>query len=120
MSSFLQQTKRVALQPLHDSVRKRVEPGYERFHDAVYQYQSSDFKVDAASRKAPSIFAGTSSAISPVGSVRDLVVDEYSLRIYEPCPDSTAAVYGVIVYFHGGRDYSCSFRHCREMNGAHS
>ena len=105
MADLLEQTKRVAVQPLHDSVRRKVEPGYEQFHDTVYQYETPNVKVDEASRKAPSIFAGTSSALSPVGSIRDVDIGKFPVRIYEPRRHSPSTVCGVTIYFHGGRNY---------------
>jgi hypothetical protein len=99
--------KKVPVQPLHETVRERVELEYRKLHEKLYQYDDPEVKIDKLSRAAPSKFAGTSSALSPVATVRDVHVGNCPIRIYEPDRDLSSFICGVIVYLHGGKD--CSF-----------
>jgi hypothetical protein len=95
-----EQSSRVPLRPLHNSICDKVEPEYRRLHEEQYQYE--DDAINLAMRVAPSKFQGTSSPVSPVASVRNLDLGRISLRIYEPYRDPPSAVVAGVLYAHGG------------------
>lgn len=100
MADSLEQSSRVPLRPLHDSICDKVEPEYRTLHEKQYQYEEDTINLDM--RAAPSKFRETSSPVSPVASVRNLNLKRISLRIYEPYRDSPLAVVAGVLYIHGG------------------
>ena len=58
MANSLEQSSRVSLQPLHDSIRNKVEPEYRTLYEKQYQYEEDIINLDT--RAAPSKFRETS------------------------------------------------------------
>src|SRR5271156_6756055 len=75
-------SKRVSYQPLHPSVRWKLEKAYVQYHDTYFQYLKPDTEWNPGWRTAPSRFASTSSKPVKVGSVIDLKLGKFSVRIY--------------------------------------
>jgi hypothetical protein len=74
------ESKRVSYQPLHPSVRWKLEKAYVRYHDTYFQYLKPDTEWNLGWRIAPSRFASTSSKPVKVGSVIDLKLGKFSIE----------------------------------------
>jgi hypothetical protein len=97
-------TERIVYQPLHPSMRKKLDPEYIRFHDEVLQYiEPADKKPwDPASRFQASPMANTQQKNVDVGSVEDREISTFQVRIFTPAGDAPASGWPCLLWFHGG------------------
>ncbi|KAK1961761.1 hypothetical protein LY78DRAFT_661850 [Colletotrichum sublineola] len=100
--------ERTIHQPIHPSVRARLDPEYVALHDAVIQYMepSEARPWDPASRRAPNPLAHTTQKLSPVGRTWDeeLPGGSVQARIFVPAGEAPdpAAGWPCLVWLHGG------------------
>jgi len=90
-------------QPLHPSVRPKLDPQYAAFHDSHLQYiqPSETFEWNSEVRNIPGMPDFGSPQLD-VGSVRDFVVGEFQVRVFTPVGEVPQDGWGVLVWFHGG------------------
>jgi hypothetical protein len=98
-------SKRVSYQPLHPSVRWKLEKVYVQYHDTHFQYLKPDTEWNPGWRIAPSRFALTSSRLMKIGSVIDIDLGKFSIRIYTPDGVQPAAGWPVMLELHGGMGF---------------
>ncbi|CAK7223808.1 hypothetical protein SCUCBS95973_005306 [Sporothrix curviconia] len=102
-----------AFQPLHLSMRDKLDPEYVAFHDAVLQFcpRSETLAFDpVASRAAKSPMAHGGQKVVAVGRVEDRVIcgeglpvtDQVTVRIFTPEGAAPAAGWPCLVWYHGG------------------
>jgi acetyl esterase/lipase len=103
MADTYTHSQRIAYQPLHPSVRPKLEKLYRDFHDGHFQYLKPDTEWNPDLRTAPSRFASTSSGPVKVGHVRDINVGNFQLRIYTPEGVPPTAGWPVLLGYHGGK-----------------
>jgi hypothetical protein len=99
------ESKRVSYQPLHPSVRKRLEKAYVLHHDTYFQYLKPDTEWNPSWRTAPSRFASTSSKPVKVGSVIILKLGKFSVQIYTPDGVQPSAGWPAMLGLHSGMDF---------------
>lgn len=98
--------QRTVHQPIHPSVRAKLDPEYVALHDAVIQYMepSEARPWDPASRSAPNPLAHTTQRLSPVGATRDEDLGGgVQARVF--VPEGTApspAGWPCMIWLHGG------------------
>ncbi|KAK6225565.1 lipase from carbohydrate esterase family ce10 [Colletotrichum tabaci] len=98
--------QRTVHQPIHPSVRAKLDPEYVALHDAVIQYMepSEARPWDPTSRSAPNPLAHTTQRLSPVGATRDEDLGGgVQARVFvpegtAPSPDG----WPCMVWLHGG------------------
>ncbi len=98
-------TSRVAYQPLHPSVRDKLDPEYVKLHDEIVQYvQPIELQVpwDPASRAKPSAFAFGSQKTVDVGKTYDRDIDTFQVRVFVPEGDAPENGWPCLVWYHGG------------------
>ncbi|KAH9884383.1 Alpha/Beta hydrolase protein [Xylariomycetidae sp. FL2044] len=95
---------RPVYQPIHPDVRPLLDPEYAAFHDRYFQYvQPDDQKPwDGSARTRPSWLPDTESASATVGSVRDIDLENFPVRIFTPEGPRPDAGWPVLLWFHGG------------------
>jgi acetyl esterase/lipase len=96
---------RTIYQPIHPSIRSRLDPEYVAFHEKYLQYVPSSESIpwDPASRfvSAPSA-AGRSEPVE-IGSQRDFDYGgNEQLRIFTPKEERPEGGWPILVWFHGG------------------
>ncbi|KXH30358.1 hypothetical protein CSAL01_13748, partial [Colletotrichum salicis] len=98
--------QRTIHQPIHPSVRAKLDPEYVALHDAIIQYMepSEARPWDPASRSAPNPLAHTTQKLSPVGRQWDEEIGgEIQVRVFVPeGPAPSEAGWPCLVWFHGG------------------
>lgn len=98
-------SKRIVYQPLHPSVRSKLDPTYVEYHDEHFQFLETlkpDTEWNSDLRTAPSRFALTSSSPLKVRSVRDVNLGDFDVRVYTPEGVPPTAGWPVLLGIHGG------------------
>jgi acetyl esterase/lipase len=94
-----------AYQPIHPSMRDKLDPEYVAFHDEFLQYirPNEQEPWDPACRFRPSVplTMGAQKQVD-VGSVEDKDLGSFQARIFTPEGDAPAAGWPVLVWLHGG------------------
>lgn len=90
-------------QPLHPSIRPRLDPEYVAFHDEVLQYVQPSETVpwDPAVRDGPSIPPGGSAPV-PVGKIEDVELVNCTVRAFVPEGEASEGGWPGLLWFHGG------------------
>ncbi|KAJ3950084.1 uncharacterized protein N0V96_001221 [Colletotrichum fioriniae] len=114
-------------QPIHPSVRAKLDPEYVALHDSIIQYMepSEARPWDPASRSAPNPLAHTTQKLSPVGKQWDEDIGgDIHVRVFVPegQAPSEEAGWPCLVWLHGGgwvNDVKCvvvtiNYRHAPE------
>jgi hypothetical protein len=87
-------------QPLHESIRNKLDPEYVKLHDEILQYcapsESEPWSADIRSR--PSLIAFASPKLVEVGNVADFNVDEYQVRVFIPGTEPPVGGWPCFVY----------------------
>jgi hypothetical protein len=96
-------SQRIVHQPLHPSVRLKLEKDYVEYHDKYFQYLEPCTKWNSILRTAPSRFASTSSEPVKVGNVRNVNVGNFEVRIFTPEGFPPTAGWPVLLGYHGGK-----------------
>ncbi|CAK7217394.1 hypothetical protein SBRCBS47491_003149 [Sporothrix bragantina] len=102
-----------AFQPLHPSIRDKLDPEYVAFHDAVLQFcpRSETVPFDpVASRAAKSPMAHGGQKVVAVGRTEDRVIygeglpvtDQVTVRIFTPEGKASVSGWPCLVWYHGG------------------
>ncbi|KAK1482230.1 hypothetical protein CCUS01_15800 [Colletotrichum cuscutae] len=93
-------------QPIHPSVRSKLDPEYVALHDSIIQYmEPSEAKPwDPASRSAPNPLAHTTQKLSPVGKQwdEDIPGEEIQVRVFVPEGNQPEGGWPCLVWLHGG------------------
>lgn len=94
---------RPVYQPIHPSIRSKLDPQYAAFHDSHLQYvePSENFKWDPEVRNKPGLPDYGSPKVD-VGSTRDFEVGEFRVRAFTPEGSPTEGGWPILVWFHGG------------------
>lgn len=73
-------------QPLHPSIRDKLDPDYVKLHDEILQYcpTTESQPWDPASRLRPSPVAFASPGLVDVGAVYDKDVEDFQVRVFVP------------------------------------
>ncbi|KAJ9645016.1 hypothetical protein H2204_001478 [Knufia peltigerae] len=91
-------------QPLHPSVRPKLDPEYVAFHDKYIQFVEPDdvrpWHPIHTRRRRP-FPPGTSQAV-PVKEVRDVDLGNFPVRIFWPEDENPENGWPVLVWYHGG------------------
>jgi acetyl esterase/lipase len=98
-------SSRKIYQPIHPSIRSRLDPEYVEFHEKYLQYVPSSESVewDPASRFAPAASSAGKSEPVKVGSVRDFDFGGHEqIRIFTPEGLRPENGWPVLVWYHGG------------------
>jgi hypothetical protein len=107
MESKVPSSGRVVYQPLHASMREKLDPEYVKIHDEILQYveRSETQAWDPASRSKPSPTAHASQKTVPVGSISDLDMGDYQTRTFVPAGEPPAGGWPLLVWVRniGGR-----------------
>lgn len=90
-------------QPLHPSLRDKLDPEYVTFHDRVLQYvqPSETIPWDPAVRNGPSIPPGGLLVVE-VGIVEDVQLERCRVRVFVPEGEVPANGWKGMLWFHGG------------------
>lgn len=95
-----------AYQPIHESMRVRLDPEYVEFHDKVLQYVQPDDQIpwDPSCRSQPSVpMAMGAQKLVDVGDVQDHDLGDIQIRVFTP--DVTTRPpqgWPTLVWLHGG------------------
>ncbi|KAJ0425628.1 Alpha/Beta hydrolase protein [Aspergillus carlsbadensis] len=91
-------------QPIHPSIRPLLDPEYIAFHDAHFQYIFPDEHQTWKSsvRTAPRPWPSTAFTNTPVGSIRDIPLPNFPIRVFTPTAPKPLSGYPVFIWFHGG------------------
>ncbi|EXF86075.1 hypothetical protein CFIO01_10145 [Colletotrichum fioriniae PJ7] len=100
-------SQRTIHQPIHPSVRAKLDPDYVALHDSIIQYMepSEARPWDPASRSAPNPLAHTTQKLSPVGKQWDEDIGgDIQARFFVPegQAPSEEAGWPCLVWLHGG------------------
>ncbi|KIW20522.1 hypothetical protein PV08_01097 [Exophiala spinifera] len=91
-------------QPLHPSVRPKLDPEYVAFHDKYIQFVEPDdvrpWHAIHTRRRRP-FPPGTSQPVS-VKEVRDVDLGDFPVRIFWPEGETPESGWPVLVWYHGG------------------
>ena len=92
-------------QPIHPDILKRLDPEYAAFHNAniLHQVPLHLLPWDPAVRKGNPV-NGASEPLK-VGSVQDIPLSKFSIRVFTPEGSAPEAGWPVLIYFHGGKDH---------------
>ncbi|GKT56535.1 lipase from carbohydrate esterase family ce10 [Colletotrichum tofieldiae] len=92
-------------QPIHPSVRARLDPEYVALHDSIIQYMepSEAQPWDPASRHKPNPLAHTTQKLSPVGKTWDEELGGgVQVRVFVPEGAAPEGGWPCLAWFHGG------------------
>lgn len=91
-------------QPIHPDVRPLLDPEYAAFHDQYLQYiVPDDQKVwDGSARLPNPLSPSTGSTPVTVGSVEDLDLGDYTVRVFTPEGTRPPQGWPAFMWFHGG------------------
>jgi acetyl esterase/lipase len=91
-------------QPIHPTIRPLLDPENIAFHDAHFQYVIPDEEQtwDPSARTAPRPWPSTTLAHTPVGSIKDIPLANFPIRIFTPTAPKPPGGYPVFIWFHGG------------------
>lgn len=82
----MSESAKTVFQPLHESIRNKLDPEYVKLHDDILQYcqpsESEPWSADIRFR--PSLVGFASPKIAEIGNVVDINVDEYQVRVFTP------------------------------------
>lgn len=92
-----------AYQPLHEQVRKTLDPQYVAIHDRYLQYIQpvNELPWTPALRYRSMGFASQTPPAA-VGSVVDRTLKSFRMRVYTPASERPAQGWPVLVWYHGG------------------
>lgn len=95
---------RQILQPIHPSLRQKLDREYVAFHDEHLQYirPSEETPWHADMRQQPSPMRLGGLAMESVGSVRDIDHGNYQLRVFTPKGNKPDHGWPCLMWFHGG------------------
>lgn len=96
--------KRALHQPIDPRVRPLLDPEYAVFHDKYFQYLIPDDQQpwDGSARTKKQSLPPTESKPVAVGSVRDVDLGNYQVRVFTPDSARPRAGWPVFIWFHGG------------------
>ncbi|KAI0734427.1 lipase/ esterase [Fomitopsis betulina] len=96
------QTERQVHQPIHPDILKKLDPEFAAFHNAnnLYQVPLHLLPWDPAVRQGNPV-NGASEPLK-VGSVQDIPLSKFSIRVFTPEGSAPDAGWPVLIYFHGG------------------
>lgn len=100
----MEHSDKVIYQPLHPSIRGKLDPEYVAFHDGVLQYvePAESRPWDPSSRDMPSpLFTGVQKPVR-VGKTFDKAVENIQLRVFVPEGHSPLSGWPCLVWLHGG------------------
>lgn len=91
---------KIIFQPIHESIRNKLDAEYVKLHDDILQYcvpsESEPWSADIRSR--PSLIRFASPKLVEVGSVMDIDVDEYQVRVFTPESETPNGGWPCFVY----------------------
>lgn len=91
-------------QPIHPSMRSKLDPQYVQLHDELIQYmptvQSQPWSP--ASRTAPNPLAYGAQKNVEVGNVFEKEVDDFQIRVFQPSGSAPDEGWPCLVWYHGG------------------
>ncbi|KAK3359597.1 Alpha/Beta hydrolase protein [Lasiosphaeria hispida] len=96
---------KVSFQPLHPSIRDKLDPEYVELHDAKVQYIQPlelDTSWTPESRSRPSALAFAVQRTVDVGKVYDQDVEDFQIRVFVPAGDAPVEGWPCLVWYHGG------------------
>jgi acetyl esterase/lipase len=94
---------RTVHQPIHPDVRPLLDPEYAAFHDQYYQHiVPDDQKVWDGSARLPLDCPPTGSTPVAVGSVEDLDLGNYTVRVFTPDSPKPSRGWPAFLWLHGG------------------
>lgn len=98
------QTERQVHQPIHPDILKKLDPEFAAFHNAnnLYQVPLHLLPWDPAVRQGNPV-NGASEPLK-VGSVQDIPLSKFSIRVFTPEGSAPDAGWPVLIYFHGGKN----------------
>jgi acetyl esterase/lipase len=95
---------KVIYQPLHMSIRDKLDPEYVAFHDGVLQYvepgESQPWDPSSRDMSSP-LFTGVQKPVH-VGQVFDKAVENIQMRVFVPEGKSPSDGWPCLVWLHGG------------------
>ncbi|KAF2760059.1 alpha/beta-hydrolase [Pseudovirgaria hyperparasitica] len=90
-------------QPIHSSIRDKLDPQYIAFHDKYMQYIVPDeWKPWDASVRTETSLPNTSSTPAEVGAIQDFSLGSFSVRTFVPNEEAPPGGWPVFIWFHGG------------------
>ncbi|KAL3452040.1 Alpha/Beta hydrolase protein [Aspergillus insuetus] len=91
-------------QSIHPSIRPLLDPEYIAFHDTYFQYllPDEDQPWDSCTRTASRPWPSTGQPHTRVGSIKDIPLTNFPIRIFTPTAPKPADGYPVFIWFHGG------------------
>lgn len=96
----MSESAKTVFQPLHESIRNKLDPEYVKLHDDILQYcepsESEPWSADIRSR--PSLIAFASPKLVEVGDIVDMNVDEYQVRVFTPVTEAPPGGWPCFVY----------------------
>ncbi|KAI1261965.1 Alpha/Beta hydrolase protein [Xylariaceae sp. FL1019] len=94
----------IVYQPIHPDIRSKLDPEYVAFHDKYFQYvKPDDQKVwDGSARTPPSWIPPTGLKPVPVGSVKDIELENFTIRVFTPAASRPERGWPAFLWFHGG------------------
>ncbi|KAL4908296.1 Alpha/Beta hydrolase protein [Aspergillus multicolor] len=97
-------SSRPVYQPLHPSIRPLLDLDYVAFHDKYFQYVIADDQKpwDGSARTTTPLWPPTSSPLTPVGSIRDIALEKFSVRVFTAATPTPDDGWPVFIWFHGG------------------
>lgn len=97
-------SERKIYQPIHPSIRHKLDPQYVEFHDKhlqyIFPYDQEPWDPSARSRLSPIVLGGMKSV--EVGSITDRDLGNFQARFFTPEGASPAGGWPVAFWFHGG------------------
>ncbi|KAI0147172.1 Alpha/Beta hydrolase protein [Xylariaceae sp. FL1272] len=95
---------RAAHQPIHPDIRSKLDPEYVAFHDKYFQFVVPDNQKawDGSARTPPSWIPPTGLKPVPVGSVEDIELENFTIRVFTPDSPRPERGWPVFLWFHGG------------------
>ncbi|KAH7025679.1 Alpha/Beta hydrolase protein [Microdochium trichocladiopsis] len=96
--------ERTVYQPIHESLKARLDPEYVTFHEEVLQFiKPQEWEAwDPASRLKPSAVTRGSQMQVEVGNVTDYDIGSMQARVFTPAGEQPEAGWPVLVWLHGG------------------
>lgn len=96
----MSESAKIVFQPIHDSIRKKLDPEYVKLHDKLLQYcapsESETWSPDIRSRA--SLVAFASPKLVEVGNIADFNVGDYQVRVFTPKTETPSGGWPCFVY----------------------